>query len=219
MKYTKLCLTGLTGFLLGSSAYYGVDTLTTERPIQEHSSGYVEESKEIEVVEVIKEVPVVKEIVKEVPTIKEVPVEIIKVQQVPVEVEKIVEIPKVEYITEYVPVEVIKEVEVEKPIEVIKEVEVPVEKIVEVEKEVFVEVPKIEYVEVIKEIEVPVEIIKEVEVPVVEYVKADNNKMGAYYMAMAYRRTGMDDTTIRQTLSLKDKFNQDDIKWAFSQLN
>lgn len=183
MKYTKLCLTGLTGFLLGSSAYYGVDTLITERPIQEHSSGYVEESKEIEVVEVIKEVPVVKEIVKEVPTIKEVPVEIIKVQQVPVEVEKLVEIPKVEYITEYVPVEV------EKPIEVIKEVEVPVE------------------------------IIKEVEVPVVEYVKADNGKMGAYYMAMAYRRTGMNDTTIRQTLLFEDKFNQDDIKWAFSQLN
>ena len=67
--------------------------------------------------------------------------------------------------------------------------------------------------------EVPVEIIKEVEVPVVEYVKADNNKMGAYYMAIAYRRAGMDDTTIRQTLLFEDKFNQNDIQWAFSQLN
>ena len=61
------------------------------------------------------------------------------------------------------------------------------------------------------------EIIKEVEVPVVEYVKADNNKMGAYYMVMAYRRTGMDDTTIRKTLLFE--FNQNDIQWAFNQLN
>ena len=110
MKYTKLCLTGLTGFLLGSSAYYGVDTLTTEIPIQEHSSEYVEESKEkeIEVVEVIKEVPIPHEIIKEVEVIKEVPKEVVKVEQIEVPVVKYVDRPVVEYLTEYVQIEVPK---------------------------------------------------------------------------------------------------------------
>lgn len=84
------------------------------------------------------------------------PVEVIK----EIEVEKLVEVP--------VEVEVIKEVPVEVEVEVIKEVEVPVETIVEkevikeveVEKEIFVEVPVETIVEkeVIKEVEVPVEV-------------------------------------------------------------
>lgn len=84
------------------------------------------------------------EVIKEVERIVEVPVDVVREVEVEKEVEKIVEVIK------EVPVDVVREVEVVK--------EVPVDRIVEVEK--IVEVP----VEVIKEVEKEVEVIKEVPV-------------------------------------------------------
>ena len=89
MKYTKMILCGLTGFLLGGSTFYGIDLNTTQ-----HSSPIVQKEKEIQYVEVEK--PIIQEVVKEIETIKEIPI----IQEV------VREVPK--YITEYV--------EVEKPI-------------------------------------------------------------------------------------------------------
>ena len=142
--------------------------------------------KQVQVKEVIKEVPVeiVKEVIKEVPVevpaasetiVREiekpieikVPVEVIKEVQVPIEVVKEVQVP-VE-IKKEVPVEVVKEIVKEVPVEVVREVEkeVPVEVIKEVIKEVPVEVIK----EIIKE--VPVEVIKEVPVEVIKEVERE----------------------------------------------
>jgi len=113
---------------------------------------------------------------------KEVIKEVIKYVEVPVVEEK--EVIKIEYIEVEKPVEIIKEVPVEKIVEVVKYVDVPVEiikeviVIQEVEKEAIKEVP----VEIIKEKvlniiqEVPVdkvvikEVIKEVPVEKVVYI-------------------------------------------------
>ena len=128
---------------------------------------------QVEVREVIKEVPVEKEVIKEVPVervvVKEVPVEVVReiekevpvIKEVVKEVVREVPVPSadVQTVEKEVPVEVIREV----PVEVIKEIirEVPA---AGSEREVVREVPTIK--EVVKE--VPIEIVKEVpvEVPV-----------------------------------------------------
>ena len=113
----------------------------------------------------IKDPPVIKEIIREVvipqrgtPPPREI------IREVPVEVIKEVQVEVVREVIKEVPVEVIKEVKVEVLKEVIKEV--PVEVIREVIKEVPVEVVR----EVVREVDRPVivEVIKEVvkEVPV-----------------------------------------------------
>lgn len=130
---------------------------------------------ELEIREVVKEIPiekVVEKIVqKEVPVdrivevVKEVPVEVERVVEKEVPVEKIVEVERI--VEREVPVE--KIVEVER----IVEKEVPVEKIVEVVKEVPVEVEKIIEVPVDREVvrEVPIEVFKEVPPEVKEVIR------------------------------------------------
>ena len=114
------------------------------------------ETKEPEIIEVIKEieVPVYTEIIREieVPVIQEV--EVIK----EVEVVKEVEVPVYTEIIREIEVPVVQEVEVIKEVEVVKIIEVPV--YTEVVREI--EVPVIQEVEVIKEVEV----VKIIEVPV-----------------------------------------------------
>ena len=128
---------------------------------------------QVEVREVIKEVPVEKEVIREVPVervvVKEVPVEVVReiekevpvIKEVVKEVVREVPVPSadIQTVEKEVPVEVIREV----PVEVIKEIirEVPA---AGSEREVVREVPTIK--EVVKE--VPIEIVKEVpvEVPV-----------------------------------------------------
>jgi hypothetical protein len=77
------------------------------------------------------------------------PIEVVK----EVIVEKIVEIPVEKIVEVSIPVETIKEVIVEKPVEIIKIVEKQIEVPVEIIKEVTKEVIKVEYIDRIKPIE------------------------------------------------------------------